>query len=49
MEGLASEEATIKLYSITFLLHTTFISVGSLEGQNWQMNLVQRYLLDWLA
>lgn len=34
MEGLASEEATIKLYSRTFLLHTTFISVGSLEGQN---------------
>lgn len=34
MEGLASEETTIKLCSIISLLHTTFISVGSLEGQN---------------
>lgn len=34
MEGLASEETTIKLYSIIFLLHTNLISVGSLEGQN---------------
>lgn len=49
MKGLASEKTAIQLYSLLSFLHITLISVGSLEGQNWQMIPVQRYLLGWLS